>query len=128
MPSSSHDLALQYLLELSADIRLALLWNRDGELLGSAPGAPSADLARLGLELSRDAEASLSDGREASLELDASCEGGAVFLIRNGELTMLCITERSVLPGLIFYDMHAILRDLDRAADAEGRRRSTAAK
>ena len=35
---------------------------------------------------------------------------------------MVCVTNRSVHPGLIFYDMHAVLRDLDRAAAAEQRR------
>jgi hypothetical protein len=35
---------------------------------------------------------------------------------------MVCLTDRSVLPGLIFYDMHAVLTDLDRAAGAEARR------
>jgi hypothetical protein len=35
---------------------------------------------------------------------------------------MACVTSRSVNPGLIFYDMHAVLRDLDRAAAAEARR------
>ena len=35
---------------------------------------------------------------------------------------MACVTNRNVHPGLIFYDMHAVLRDLDRAAAAEARR------
>jgi hypothetical protein len=51
-----------------------------------------------------------------------------VFLIRNAEMTMLCVTARAVLPGLIFYDMHAVLRDLKRAAEAEGRRRGAVAQ
>jgi hypothetical protein len=123
---SSQDLALRYLLELSADIRLGLLWDRRGELLGSAPGAPER-LVQLGGELAREAASSFPNGDESAFELDVSCDGGAVFLIRDGGMTMLCLTERSVLPGLIFYDMHAVLRDLDRAADAEGRRRGAAA-
>jgi len=50
------------------------------------------------------------------------CEGGTLFLIRYAEGAMVCLTDRSVLPGLIFYDMHAVLTDLDRAASAEARR------
>ena len=126
MAPSSHDLALRYLLELSADIRLALLWNHEGELLGSAPGTGER-LVELASGLAREAASSFPNGDD-SFELDVSCEGGAVFLIRDGGMTMLCLTERSVLPGLIFYDMHAVLRDLDRAADAEGRRQGAAAK
>ena len=48
------------------------------------------------------------------------CEGGTLFLIRYAEGAMVCLTDRSVLPGLIFYDMHAVLTDLDRAAERGG--------
>jgi hypothetical protein len=117
---------LQYLLELSSDIRLAFLWNRDGELLGSAPAGSGGRAAELAGELVREAEADFPSGGGAGLELDAGCEGGAVFLMRNEDLTMLSVTERAVLPGLIFYDMHAVLRDLERAAQAELRRGAAA--
>jgi len=124
---TSNDLALRYLLELSNDIRLALLWDPDGELLASAPSLPDGRFAELGAELAREAGTSYPPQEESTLELDVSCEGGAVFLIRDAGRTMLCLTERSVLPGLIFYDMHAVLGDLDRAAEAESRKRSATA-
>ena len=54
--------------------------------------------------------------------MDAVCDGGIVFLIRSEEGAMVCVTDRSVLPALIFYDMHAVLGDLERAANAEARR------
>jgi hypothetical protein len=122
MAPSSHELALRYLLELSSDIRRALLWDGSGELLASAPPEGPETLAEPALELVREAEAVFPRGEAPELELDATCDEGVVFLIRNAELTMLCVTERAVLPGLIFYDMHAVLRDLNRAAEAEGRR------
>jgi hypothetical protein len=124
---SSHDLALQYLLELSSDIRLALLWDDGHELLASAPAGPVGSLVELGSELAREALAAYPRADGSTFELDVGCEGGAVFLIRDQGTTMLCLTERSVLPGLIFYDMHAVLGDLDRAAEAEGRKREAAA-
>jgi hypothetical protein len=124
---TSHELALRYLLELSSDIRLALLWEREGEPpASSAPAASGARVAELGRELAQAADASFAARNGSALELDIGCEDGAVFLIREGDTTMLCLTERSVLPGLIFYDMHAVLRDLDRAAQAEGRRSASA--
>jgi len=126
MAPTSHDLALRYLLELSSDIRLALLCARDGEVLASAPGGSRERIVELGAELVREADVSFPPGDGSALELDVGCEGGAVFLIRDGDMTMLCITERAVLPGLIFYDMHAVLRDLERAAHAEERRGATA--
>ena len=38
---------------------------------------------------------------------------------------MACTTNRSVNAGLIFYDMHAVLRDIERAAAAEAQRERT---
>jgi hypothetical protein len=121
MTANSQELALRYLLELSSDIRLALLLDREGGLVAAAPQPPPGRLAELAGELSREAGARFAEGGE-DVELDALCEGGTLFLIRFAEGAMVCLTDRSVLPGLIFYDMHAILTDLDRAASAEARR------
>jgi hypothetical protein len=121
MAASSQELALRYLLELSSDIRLALLLDRDGGLIAAAPEPPPGRLAELAKELSREA-GSLFGGGGEPVEIDAVCDGGILFLIRSSDGGMVCLTDRSVLPGLIFYDMHAVLTDLDRAAGAEARR------
>jgi hypothetical protein len=121
MAASSQELALRYLLELSSDIRMALLLDRDDVLVAAAPQPPPGRLAELAGELSREAGALFDAGGEP-VEIDAVCEGGTLFLIRHAEGAMVCITDRSVLAGLIFYDMHAVLNDLDRAAGAEARR------
>jgi hypothetical protein len=121
MTANSQELALRYLLELSSDIRMALLLDRDGRLLAAAPQPPPGRMAELAGELSREAGERFGSGSE-TVELDAVCEGGTLFLIRYAEGAMVCLTDRSVLPGLIFYDMHAVLTDLDRAASAEARR------
>ena len=47
---------------------------------------------------------------------------GALFVLAEAQHVMACTTNRTVNPGLIFYDMHAVLRDIDRAAAAEERR------
>jgi hypothetical protein len=125
MAASSQELALRYLLELSSDIRVALLLDAAGELVAAAPDPPPGRMAELAGELSREAGARFGGDREP-VELDAACDGGAVFLIRSEHGAMAAVTDRSVLPGLIFYDMHAVLMDLDRAASAEARRVSTA--
>ena len=49
------------------------------------------------------------------------CDGRRVFVLGEAGHVMVCVTNRSVHPGLIFYDMHAVLRDLERAAAAERR-------
>lgn len=121
MAATSQELALRYLLELSSDIRMAVLLDRDDALVAAAPQPPPGRLAELAGELSREAGA-LFDSEGEPVEIDAVCEGGTLFLIRYAEGAMVCLTDRSVLPGLIFYDMHAVLTDLDRAASAEARR------
>ena len=121
MAATSQELALRYLLELSSDIRLAMLLDPDGGLLAAAPQPPPGRLAELAGQLSGEAGA-LFGGDGDEVEIDAACEGGTLFLIRSGEGAMVCLTDRSVLPGLIFYDMHAVLTDLERAASAEARR------
>ena len=121
MAATSQELALRYLLELSKDIRGALLLEPGGALIAAAPDPHVEGLADLAAELSREVGVHFGPAGEA-VELDASCEGGSVFLVRSSEVAMVCVTERSVLPGLIFYDMHAVLSDLGRAAAAEARR------
>jgi hypothetical protein len=121
MAASSQELALRYLLELSSDIRMALLLDSDGALVAAAPQPPPGRLAELAQDLSREAGALFGSAGDP-VEIDALCEGGTLFLIRSLEGAMLCLTDRSVLPGLIFYDMHAVLTDLERAATAEARR------
>jgi hypothetical protein len=121
MAPTSQELALHYLLELSSDIRAAVLVDATGGLVAAAPGSSSQRMAELAGQLSSEAGARFGSAGE-TVELDAVCDGGAVFLIRWEDGAMVCLTNRSVLPGLIFYDMHAVLTDLDRAANAEARR------
>jgi hypothetical protein len=118
MAATAQDLALRYLLELSVDIRGALLMDRDGELLASAGLLPPAELADAGRRIVAAVSALAPDAREA-VEVDAFAARGALFVLAETEHVMVCTTNRSVNPGLIFYDMHAVLRDIDRAAAAE---------
>jgi hypothetical protein len=53
------------------------------------------------------------------VEVDVLATAGAMFILGEEDLVMACVTNRNVHPGLIFYDMHAVLRDLERAAAAE---------
>ena len=125
VPSSAPELALRYLLELSTDIRGALLLDRDGRLLASAGHLAAGDLAAVGERLAAGARGLAQNGRadadwaNAAIEIDVHSTGGTRFLLGEAAHLMACVTNRSVHPGLIFYDMHAVLRDLERAAAAE---------
>jgi hypothetical protein len=115
------ELGLRYLLELSTDIRLALLLDRQGELIAAAPERPSEHVAGLAGQLMREAGAlGGSAATSGSVELDAIAERGAVFLIEDDGTALLCVTGRLALPGLILHDMRAVLDDL-RAARAGDR-------
>ena len=119
MPATVHDLALRYLLELSADIYGALLADRDGALVASQGNLASSDIDQTAAKLAAET-AELAVSGHASVEIDVLTESGAMFVLGEADLVMACVTSRSVNPGLIFYDMHAVLRDLDRAAAADG--------
>jgi hypothetical protein len=121
MAATAHDLALRYLLELSADIRGALLMDRGGELLAAAGLLPPEELRETGRRIVREVVA-LAPGGGESVEVDVFAARGALFVLAEAAHVMVCTTNRSVNPGLIFYDMHAVLRDIDRAAAAEERR------
>jgi hypothetical protein len=120
MPATAHDLALRYLLELSADIRAALLTDRGGSLLAAAGSLPSDELAERARRIV--AEVDLLAPAGETVEVDVFATRGALFVLAEPVHVMVCTTNRSVNPGLIFYDMHAVLRDIDRAAAAEERR------
>lgn len=120
MPASAHDLALRYLLELSADIRAAVLMDREGAVLAAAGSLPSNGLPEQARRVVAEVDSLASAGE--TVEVDVFATRGALFVLAEDAHVMVCTTNRSVNPGLIFYDMHAVLRDIDRAAAAEERR------
>lgn len=124
MAATAHDLALRYLLELSADIRGALLMDRGGDLVASAGLLPPEELAETGHRIVREVSG-LAPGGGETVEVDVFAGRGALFVLAEDAHVMVCTTNRSVNPGLIFYDMHAVLRDVERAAAAEERREAS---
>lgn len=120
MPATAHDLALRYLLELSADIRAALLMDRGGSVLAAAGSLPADGLPERARRVVDEVDSLAPPGE--TVEVDVFAARGALFVLAEDAHVMVCTTNRAVNPGLIFYDMHAVLRDLDRAAAAEERR------
>ena len=128
MAASAHDLALRYLLELSADIRGRAAAGPRRRAAGPRRQLPADDLAAVGQRLARRALAGCRRRRRRSLRSRSTCCPPAARCSCSARPTsmMACVTNRNVHPGLIFYDMHAVLRDLDRAAAAEAARRRAA--
>jgi hypothetical protein len=115
MEAVTDELALRYLLELSTDIRAALLLDSDGGLLASAPERASDRSVQQCAELAK-VIGSLADSGKLPLEVDVTATGGAVFLLREEERTLVCVTGPFALPGLILHDMRVVLDDLRRGA------------
>jgi hypothetical protein len=126
LPQEVYRLALHYLLELSADVHTAAFVERDGTLLAFVPETPGGEARALVAQLAGEANAIAREAGSDAVEVDVTSEGGGVFVVVDGGLSMVCATRRAVLAGLIFHDMHAVLADLARAASQGSRRAETA--
>jgi hypothetical protein len=116
------ELALRYLDELSTDIRAAVLLDGTGQV--AAAHAPSADrpadrlgelAGRLFEQADKASEATHAfDGPVTQLE--ATVPDGAVFAVRSEGWTIVVVAGRFALPSLMFYDLNAVLSDLQKRA------------
>ena len=120
------DLALRYLLELSTDIRSALLIVDGDGLVAAAPETPSERCVELGGELVREVRGLSGNAARGPVEVDVTVGGGAAFCVSAGGLSLVCVTGRLALPGLVLHDMRVVLTDV-RAAAGTGSRPPRAA-
>ena len=93
------ELAVEYLRELSADIRSGVVLDPEGALLA-------------GPEHLADAARDLLGGAPEAEELHVSTADGAVFAARSAEHAVVVVCGRLALPSLIRYDLRLVLADL----------------
>jgi hypothetical protein len=98
-PTLTPPLALDYLRELSADIRSGVVLDPKGALLA-------------GPEELADAARDLLDGAPGAEELHVSTADGAVFAARSDRHALVVVCGRLALPSLIRYDLRLVLADL----------------
>jgi hypothetical protein len=98
-PALTPSLALEYLRELSADIRAGVVLGPGGELL-----AGPESLA----EPARDLLAGARDAREVHV----ATADGAVFAARSDRHSVVVVCGRFALPSLVRYDLKLVLADL----------------
>ncbi len=98
-PDLTPQLALDYLRELSADIRSGVVLNPGGKLL-----AGSESMA----EAARDLFAHAGDAKEIHVVTDE----GDVFAARSKHHSIAVVCGRFALPSLIRYDLRVVLTDL----------------
>jgi hypothetical protein len=98
-PALTPPLALEYLRELSADIRAGVVLDSSGELLAGpeALAAPAREL--------------FEHAGEAA-ELHVVTREGDVFAARSDRHAIAVVCGRFALPSLIRYDLQLVLADL----------------
>jgi hypothetical protein len=98
-PTLTPPLALDYLRELSADIRSGVVLDSAGALLAGPEDLGEA--ARDLMQAAPDAE-----------EIHVSTADGAVFAARSAKHGLVVVCGRLALPSLIRYDLRLVLADL----------------
>ena len=113
-PALTPDLALQYLGELSTDIKASVLLAEDGRIAAAGEPAKTGDQLRdLTLELFAKADA--ADDQPVT-QVEVSTGTGAVYALREGSWTIAVVTGRFALSSLMFYDLRTVLGDLEAKA------------
>jgi hypothetical protein len=98
-PTLTPQLALDYLRELSADIRAGVVLDPGGALLAGPENL--ADAARDLLAAAGDAT-----------ELQVTTADGGVYAARDARHAIAVVVSRFALPSLIRYDLRLVLGDL----------------
>ena len=100
--------ALAHLTEISTQIQAAVVFDREGTVLGSIVDDERAgQLAAKGLELFRTAE---QQGSQELVQLDAAVPDGTVFVVRDADRLIAATTGAEPTVGLVFYDLKTCLR------------------
>jgi len=124
--------ALADLTEISTQVEAAVVFDREGTVLGSTvDGERAGRLASTALELVRAAEESRPEGAEALVQLDVALGDGSVFVAAaDGDRLIAATTAPDPTVGLVFYDLKSCLRGLSEEAEAKPkpRRRTTTTK
>ena len=113
-PALTPALALDYLAELSTDIRAGVLLDEDGSTAASWEGDDDrgARVAELVTDLLERVDGAA--GGEPPSQIEVSAPGGGVFCVREGGWTIAVVTGRYALASLMFLDLRKVLEDLGR--------------
>lgn len=103
--------ALVDLTEISSQIEVAAICVTTGAVIAStlADEARSATLGGLAARLLTTATAAGSAGAEL-VQLEVASAAGSVFLVRDGDLSIVAVTKPQPTSGLVFYDLKSALR------------------
>ena len=104
-PALTPQLALDYLDELSIDIRAATILDSHNELVAHTGDSTerAERMRKIVLELLE---------RAGGPEVEVSTPNGAVFAVRENGWTIAVVTGRYALSSLMFYDLRRVTEDL----------------
>jgi hypothetical protein len=111
----SAEQALDYLTEMSVDLRGGAILDASGAILAS-----SGEAERWGPPAKRLLAAADGAEREPAEQVHVATEQGEVFAVRADGLVAIAVTDRFTLASLMAYDLRAVLRDLARGNPAGG--------
>jgi hypothetical protein len=102
--------------ELARDARAVVVLDGRGRLAGSSESDQerSEALGDLAGELV-EAMDTATPGEQPE-QLEAQVVGGAVYLVRHADWTIAAVARRRALSSLMFYDLRAVLSELEEAA------------
>ena len=113
--------ALGELTGLSSQITAAVALGGDGAVLAGSPEHASESLASSALELVRAAAELGSDGTHPT-RVEVELDDGAMFVVREGDVTVAATTGPSPTSGLVVYDLRTCAQAI--AAPAPKKRRA----
>lgn len=103
------------LVEMSADVRAAVLIDPAGGLVG-AGGLEERAVARRVAALAHDLLGAADAAGQPTELIEAHTGDGGVFAVRNARFTLACVARRVALPALVLYDMRQTLMALEEVA------------
>ena len=103
--------ALADLLEISTQVDAAVLLDADGSVAAStlASDAAAERVARAGTGLLQAATERVAGGR-AVMQVEAALREGSLFVVRDGDRTIVARTLPRPSSQLVLYDLKAVLR------------------
>ena len=122
--------ALADLTEISTQVEAAVVFDREGTVLGSTVDDERAGrLASSALELVRAAEEAATGADAGELvQLDVALAGGSVFVAADSDRLIAATTAPDPTVGLVFYDLKSCLRGLAEESKPKPRKRAAPAK
>ena len=105
--------APSHLVEMSADVRAAVLADPAGGPLATSEGiegVAATEFAGLAADLFVAADRALGDPTQ---QVEAQVVGGSVYAVRSADHVLACGARRNALPALVLFDLQHVLAETE---------------